>query len=329
VNGGTIDNAVIGGTTRNAGSFTSVSANADSSFTSTGALTISKGTSAQQPGSPTVGMLRFNTDLLRMEWYNGTAWVSTAPRGYIAGLTLSTAGSSSTFAVAAGDATDSTAQGLMQLTASISKTTSSWAVGTGNGSLDTGTIANTTWYHVFLIRRLDTGVVDVLISTSATAPTMPANYTWFRRIGSMRTNSSGQWSRFFQDGDRFEWETPFTSFGPVSNPGTAAVLRGLAVPTNVNVVAEIGAAVQLNAASAQANCSLYFSDPACADIASNVSTGAQIMVAKQASDNYSAGMVRCRTDTSGNVRTRVNASDAQVAIYGTTLAWIDGRGKDA
>jgi hypothetical protein len=51
------------------------SATADSSFTSTGALTISKGTTAQRP-SPVSGMLRFNTTSTEFEGYNGTAWAS-------------------------------------------------------------------------------------------------------------------------------------------------------------------------------------------------------------------------------------------------------------
>lgn len=37
------------------------------------------------------------------------------------------------------------------------------------GALDTGTIANNTWYHVWVIQHVDTGIVDVLISANATA----------------------------------------------------------------------------------------------------------------------------------------------------------------
>lgn len=73
---GSMDNITIGATTRAAGNFTAVAANADSSFTSTGALTISKGTQAQRPGSPAAGMLRFNDDTDEFEGYNGTAWAS-------------------------------------------------------------------------------------------------------------------------------------------------------------------------------------------------------------------------------------------------------------
>jgi hypothetical protein len=53
-----------------------LTATTDSTFSSTGALTISKGTQAQRPGSAVSGMLRFNTDTLSFEGYNGTAWSS-------------------------------------------------------------------------------------------------------------------------------------------------------------------------------------------------------------------------------------------------------------
>jgi hypothetical protein len=51
-----------------------VNAGADSTFSSTGALTISKGTTGQRPGSPVAAMLRFNSTTGSFEGYNGTAW---------------------------------------------------------------------------------------------------------------------------------------------------------------------------------------------------------------------------------------------------------------
>ncbi len=47
-----------------------------------------------------------------------------------------------------------------------------WAEGTDAGGLDTGSKANSTWYHCFAISKED-GTCDFLFSTSATAPTMP------------------------------------------------------------------------------------------------------------------------------------------------------------
>jgi len=52
-----------------------LAATGDSIFSSTGALTISKGTTGQRP-TPASGMLRFNTTTFEFEGYNGTAWAS-------------------------------------------------------------------------------------------------------------------------------------------------------------------------------------------------------------------------------------------------------------
>ena len=52
-----------------------LTATLNSTFSSTGALTISKGTTGERP-TPTSGMLRFNTTTTEFEGYNGTAWAS-------------------------------------------------------------------------------------------------------------------------------------------------------------------------------------------------------------------------------------------------------------
>ena len=144
----------------------------------------------------------------------GSMVLSTSISNYLSGLTLSTAGSSATFSVAAGTAMDATNASAMVLTSALSKTTSAWAVGNANGALDTGAIANSTWYSVWEIMRTDTGVVDVLISTSATAPTMPASYNRKRRIGWIKTDGSAQWFSFLQIGDDFFYaQTAEASYG--------------------------------------------------------------------------------------------------------------------
>jgi hypothetical protein len=59
-------------------STTGFTASSDSSFTSTGALLISKGTTGQQPGSSVTGMIRYNTTNNQFEGYSGSspAWKS-------------------------------------------------------------------------------------------------------------------------------------------------------------------------------------------------------------------------------------------------------------
>jgi len=45
-------------------------------LTGTGVLDLPVGTTAERPGSPNSGMIRFNTTLSQFEGYNGTAWSS-------------------------------------------------------------------------------------------------------------------------------------------------------------------------------------------------------------------------------------------------------------
>jgi hypothetical protein len=86
-----------------------LTATTDSTFSSTGALTISKGTTGQQPGSPVTGMMRYNSTTNQFEGYSGAspAWKS------IGGSALSndTSTASNLYPVFAG-ATSGTAENL-------------------------------------------------------------------------------------------------------------------------------------------------------------------------------------------------------------------------
>lgn len=84
--------------------------------------------------------------------------------------------------IAAGGAMDATGAYSMTLAAITKRLDAAWAVGTAQGGLDTGAIGDSD-YHIWLIARSDTGVVDVLFSLSSTGPTMPANYDYKRLIG--------------------------------------------------------------------------------------------------------------------------------------------------
>ncbi|MDQ0135055.1 hypothetical protein J2T08_002976 [Neorhizobium galegae] len=114
-------------------------------------------------------------------------------QGYFTGLAVTTnAGNAANdldIAVGAA-ASDASPYYLMQLNSALTKRTdAAWAVGSNQGALDTGAIGNNT-YYVHEIERLDTGVTDVLVSLSASAPTMPANYTIKRPIATF-TRTAG------------------------------------------------------------------------------------------------------------------------------------------
>ncbi len=67
---------------------------------------------------------------------------------------------------------------------------------TVNGALDTGALANNTWYYWYAIRRSDTGVTDILASASPPSSAgayaganMPAGYDSSRFIGATLTGT--------------------------------------------------------------------------------------------------------------------------------------------
>lgn len=254
---------------------------------------------------------------------------SSVLRSYLAGLTLSTAGSSATMSIAAGQATSDDQATSMTLGSAISKTTSAWAVGTGNGGLDTGAIANSTWYHFYLIERTDTGVVDVLFSLSASSPTMPTNYTKKRRIGSGKTNGSAQWVSFKQTGDYFRLAASVLDVN-TTNPGTASVTATLAsVPSGVKVKALINAEWR---GGTSANVTVYVRDLDANDEAPTNIAGASPSVPGGSFTSQSGGgaaYLEVMTNTSSQIGYRVTASGASDIMGIATLGWIDTRGREA
>lgn len=237
-------------------------------------------------------------------------------RGFLTGLNMSTTVASSTITIAAGAAADTSGGGLMVLTSALAKHTGSWAVGTSNGGLDTGTIANSTWYDVNLIERLDTGVVDAVFTIAGNAPTLPANYTLSRRIGSVKTDAGGNWTRFYQFGDEFVWDAPPIDVNISASPGG---LYALSVPAGVSVFVHLNMNVKSTVVGASA---LVYSPSTTTQSVTggNISSITQVANA----DNYS--QVHCETDTSRQVRVASNgAGSMQFSL--TTIGWADRRGK--
>jgi hypothetical protein len=236
-----------------------------------------------------------------------------APRGYLNGLTLSTAGSSASFGIAAGVATSDDATTPMKLSTAYAKTTGAWAVGSGNGSLDTGSIANNAWYHVFLIERVDTGVVDILVSASATTPTLPANYTKRRRIGSMKTDGTGQWIRFSQVGSMFLW---YTDALDVNNGtiGTTAISVTISTPPGVRMLALLRLAITNTTAGAAVRVSSL-------DVSDQTPASGNSNLAVQVASTFMFAEIDEVTNTTSQVRMR--SSGSGTTYYVNTKGWVD------
>jgi hypothetical protein len=249
-------------------------------------------------------------------------------RGYLSGLTISNNAGDATndIDIAVGIAVDSTRAAFMVLAAALTKRLdAAWAVGTNQGGLDTGAIANTT-YHVHLIRRPDTGVIDVLFSTSPTAPTMPTNYTQFRRIGSF-VRASAAILPFKQRGDFFELVTPVADISG-TNPGTSEATRTLAsMPTGISAVARVLHVIDNGDATA-----LY----SLLSALDTTNVAPAITASQTPGSGTAAGQARTvgaqldiATNTSAQIRSRVSYSSANVTEIIRSLGWTDDRGRVA
>lgn len=217
-----------------------------------------------------------------------------------------------------GDATPADRVGMVLASTLTKRLDAAWAVGTNQGGLDTGSIGDGT-YHIWLIKRVDTGVVDALFSASATSPTMPASYTKKRRIGSI-VRASSAIRAFVQDGNYFCWKAPVNDL-LVVNPGTAAALRTLTVPSGVELLAHVAATVGGHASQ---YARWYLSDPAADDTAPGgvFGTVLQPLVSVSA---YIQAEALCRTNTSAQIRSRLDYSDAGTTVALITKGWFDGR----
>lgn len=238
--------------------------------------------------------------------------------GYISGLELDAPGGSGSFLVRPGIANDRNAGGLMRLATTINKTTSAWAVGDNNGGLDTGAIANNTWYHAHLIKRPDTGVVDGLFSLSATAPTLPANYTLSRHIGSLKTNASAQWVRMHQDGDEFYWDQPVTDLNG-ADPGAA--LYTISTPPGIATMAHLA----FNWRSTGVSSQLLIHSPLTNNQTVNSPTG-NVTAAVSVSGVDQFYSIDVMTNLSRQIRTSTSTSGAVIFTL-VTKGWRWARGK--
>lgn len=68
----------------------------------------------------------------------------------------------------------------------------------GANGLDTGSEASSTWYYLWVIGKTDGSGVAGLFSTSSTAPTLPATYTYKALVSVVRNNGSSNFTTFYQ-----------------------------------------------------------------------------------------------------------------------------------
>jgi len=241
-------------------------------------------------------------------------------RGHISGLVMANNGTTPTtdIDITVGEATDTTVADVMALASTLTKRLSTaWAVGSGNGGLDTGSVATSTWYYVWLIRRSDTGVVDALFSTSATSPTMPANYDAKRLLGSIKTDGSSNILAFTAyetagSGVDVLWSSPPLDINLANTLTTTRRTDTLSVPPAYSVEAKINVA-----ATDATGGFVWIYCPDQSDLTPG--TSAAPLASIPAESSWSTATMAVRT-TSGTVASR--SSVASVDAYRVaTLGW--------
>ncbi len=161
------------------------------------------------------------------------------PVFWVSGLRLARA-SDTTATVAAGYARDSQNQMTLSTSASV---TINMATNGING-LDTGSFAASTSYAVYMVGdvqgRNDTGFVA---STSATAPTLPAGYSNYVRIGWLRSDGSTHLLAFQQAGSAgtriYQWNAAIVALAGGSSATFAAVTLETCMPASLQTPASL------------------------------------------------------------------------------------------
>lgn len=246
--------------------------------------------------------------------------IGAALRGQIFGLTLSNNATDAVndIDIAVGEAASTeTSPVLMVLSSVLTKRLdAAWAVGSGNGGLDTGSITNAT-YHVWLIQRSDTGVVDALFSTSATSPTMPSGYDRKRRIGSI-IRSGGTILAFTQRGDNFDFVSGVNNRNDTA--ALASTLITLTVPSGIVVAPKIAITQQQNAAGN--------SQTRVASAGESVFAGTSTAAAFEIDSVFIEGGIFTNTSSQIQFAVTITGGSLNLNIL-VTKGWIDNRGASA
>jgi len=170
------------------------------------------------------------------------------------GITYSTSGADN-IVFTAGGCMDDAGTTWMQMAALTKSIATSWVVGSAQGMLSTGTVANVP-YYLWAVMRPDTGVTDYIGDVSATSPTLPANYTKKRLIGFLDrlAGANSAFVTYEKAGGGIEqaWSVPALQVDVAATLTTSRDLRTLKVPTAFSTIAKITVSITDAAASSGA-----------------------------------------------------------------------------
>lgn len=301
-------------------------------------MVLPQGTTAQQPTTPIGGMFGLNQSTGNAQIYTST-WnqiFSAIPYAQ-SGMLLSNDATTPNSVIDISAGSRSSDDGLTNIynPFPFTKTTASWAAGSGNGCLDSGSVGNNHWYCVYgMVKISATPAIQpndyiCTLCTNA-APTLPAG-SWKKNIvGFFKTDgsahilpfnavpSSGGFTYYKSAGSTLDIST--TSLGTTSTSD----LYALDVPTNV-VVQPILRASAANTTTAPA--SVYFSSVYNSDIAPTTTapfsdaTGYSLIVTSTSGTNSNTVVAPLLTSTTGTIRARASVAGTAVSVINDGIVY--------
>ncbi|PCK80986.1 hypothetical protein [Rhizobium sophoriradicis] len=243
---------------------------------------------------------------------------STAVGSFIDGLLLSNnAGSPNTHVDFAAGSARSGSSFVSSASSMTKRLNGTWAVGTGNGGLDTGSIAASTSYFAYAIRKDSDLSFDVVLSTSATIggvnATLLTGYTIVKCIGVVLTDGSSNIRQFIMyPRDFYQWATPIREATnvPIS---TASALMAITVPNGVKAEARL----RLMFSSSATTNSALVHDPAKGTLIAGGNDSGGNVGTIQVASGFAVGGGDVWTNTSRQVRYVSGAG-------GSLWLWTDG-----
>ncbi|MBY2993786.1 hypothetical protein HF263_04010 [Rhizobium leguminosarum] len=243
---------------------------------------------------------------------------SSAVGDFVVGLTLSNNTGSPTTHVdfAAGSARSGSS--FVSNPSSITKRINgTWAVGTGNGGLDSGSVGASVTYFAYAIRKDSDLSFDVVLSTSTTiggvTTTLLTGYTIVKCIGVVLTDASSLIRAFVMyPKDEYAFVGPIREVTNAAINTTSALLA-ITVPNGVKVKANL----RFMFSSAATTNSALFSDPGQGVLVAGGNNEGGNVGTMQVASGFAVGSDEIWTNTSMQIR-RVSGA------AGTMWVWTDG-----